>query len=254
MFYTNLLTLGPGFYTGRVSLVIPCVDIQSGRAVRLYEGDPDQETVYFNSPLDAAQHWVKLGASILHLVDLDAATGRGENKALIFEITQKVSVPVEVGGGIRDFSSAQALLEGGVQRVVIGTAAVKNPQLVSDLIAAHGPERVVVSLDAKDGMVAVSGWATQSELSIESLCEDMENRGLRTLIFTDVSRDGTLKGLDQELMVRIRAAWKHELIVGGGVRDVADVRLLDTLNIEGAIVGRSIYEGTLPFPVPAETA
>nr|WP_229684853.1 1-(5-phosphoribosyl)-5-[(5-phosphoribosylamino)methylideneamino]imidazole-4-carboxamide isomerase [Deinococcus roseus] len=233
-----------------MSLVIPCVDIQSGRAVRLYEGDPDQETVYFNSPLEAAQHWVKLGAPLVHLVDLDAATGRGENKAIIFEITRTLGVPVEVGGGIRNFETAQALLEGGVKRVVIGTAAIKNPELVSQLIAAFGAERVVVSLDAKGGFVAVAGWGTSSDVSIETLCQDMGRRGLQTLIFTDVSRDGTLKGLDRELMVRVRQAWTEELIVGGGVRDVHDVALLRELGIEGAIVGRSIYEGTLPFPVP----
>lgn len=251
--YTKHFKTAFSLYTDGVSLVIPCVDIQSGRAVRLYEGDPDRETVYFERPLDAALHWVEKGATLVHLVDLDAATGRGENKNIIFEITRNMNVPVEVGGGIRNFESAQALLEGGVQRVVIGTAAVKNPDLVSQLISAHGPERVVVSLDAKDGFVAVSGWTSQSELSIESLCEDMAARGLQTLIFTDVSRDGTLKGLDRDLMVRVRKAWTGELIVGGGVRDVQDVALLKELGIEGAIVGRSIYEGTLPFPVPELT-
>ncbi|GEM47100.1 1-(5-phosphoribosyl)-5-[(5-phosphoribosylamino)methylideneamino]imidazole-4-carboxamide isomerase [Deinococcus cellulosilyticus] len=233
-----------------MSLVIPCVDIQSGRAVRLYEGDPDKETVYFNSPLEAAQHWVRLGAGLVHLVDLDAATGRGENRAIISEIAATLGVPVEVGGGIRDFEAAQSLLESGISRVVIGTAAVKNPELVSQLIDVFGAERVVVSLDARGGFVAVAGWGTNSDVSIEDLCQNMASRGLRTLIFTDVSRDGTLKGLDRDLMVRVRQAWQGELIVGGGVRDVEDVALLRELGIEGAIVGRSIYEGTLPFPVP----
>lgn len=248
--YTKSRLKSTGFYTDAVSLVIPCVDIQSGRAVRLYEGDPDQETVYFNSPLEAAQHWVRLGATLVHLVDLDAATGRGENKAIISEIAGALEVPVEVGGGIRNFESARALLDGGVQRVVIGTAAVKNPELVSELIEAFGAERVVVSLDARGGFVAVAGWGTSSDVSIEDLCQNMADRGLKTLIFTDVSRDGTLKGLDRDLMVRVRKAWTGELIVGGGVRDVEDVALLRELGIEGAIVGRSIYEGTLPFPVP----
>ena len=128
-------------------LILPCVDIQQGRAVRLYEGDPERETVYFESPLKAAQHWVSLGAGMLHLVDLDAATGRGENAAVIAEIVQTVGVPIEVGGGIRDRARAEALIELGVARVVIGTAAVARPELVSELLAAHGPERVVVSVD-----------------------------------------------------------------------------------------------------------
>lgn len=139
-------------------LIIPCVDIQSGRAVRLFEGDPDRETVYFDSPLDAARHWVSLGASLVHLVDLDAATGRGENRAVIAQITAELGVAVEVGGGIRSREAAGELLRLGVQRVVIGTAAVKDPAMVTDLIAEHGSQRVVVSLDARGLEVATHGW------------------------------------------------------------------------------------------------
>ena len=230
--------------------VIPCVDIQSGRAVRLYEGDPDQETIYFESPLEAALHWQNLGATLLHLVDLDAATGRGQNREIIAQICARVSVPVEVGGGIRDFESAQRLLESGVSRVVIGTAAVKTPELVSELLERYGPEKIVVSLDARDGYVAVSGWAQGSSVTIAAMTREMTARGLRTLIFTDVTRDGTLRGLNAELMARVRDLWKGELMVGGGVANVQDVRLLEGLHIEGAIVGRALYEGTLPYPVP----
>ena len=231
--------------------VIPCVDIQSGRAVRLFEGNPDRETVYFEHPLEAALHWQNLGANLLHLVDLDAATGRGENQDLIAQICARVSVPVEVGGGIRDFARARTLLEGGVARAVIGTAAVETPELVSQLLEHYGPERIVVSLDARDGFVAVSGWAQGSSVTIEQMALDMKARGLKTLIFTDVTRDGTLRGLDAELMARVRGLWKGELIVGGGVANAQDVRLLESLKIEGAIVGRAIYERTLPYPVPS---
>ncbi|ANE42908.1 1-(5-phosphoribosyl)-5-[(5-phosphoribosylamino)methylideneamino] imidazole-4-carboxamide isomerase [Deinococcus puniceus] len=232
-------------------LIIPCVDIQSGRAVRLYEGNPDQETVYFESPLDAARHWAALGAGLVHLVDLDAATGRGENRAVIAQITADLGVPVEVGGGIRDRTSAEALLKAGVDRVVIGTAAVKNPQLVAELIAAHGPERVVVSLDARGLEVATHGWAQGSGLMVADLTPQLADAGLETLIFTDVTRDGTLRGLDRELMRQVRQLWVNTLIVGGGVANLDDVRLLAEEGIHGAIVGRAIYEGTLPYPVPA---
>ncbi|GHF76993.1 1-(5-phosphoribosyl)-5-[(5-phosphoribosylamino)methylideneamino]imidazole-4-carboxamide isomerase [Deinococcus ficus] len=236
-------------------LIIPCVDIQSGRAVRLYEGDPDRETVYFESPLDAARHWVRLGAGLVHLVDLDAATGRGENRAVIALIAQELGVPVEVGGGIRSREAAEELLRLGVQRVVIGTAAVKHPALVGELIAAHGPERVVVSLDARrseQGVldVATHGWAQGSGIHVADLTPALADAGLETLIFTDVSRDGTLKGLDRDLMRQVRQLWVNTLIVGGGVADVQDVQLLEDERIEGAIVGRAIYEGTLPYPVP----
>ena len=230
-------------------LILPCVDIQSGRAVRLYEGDPERETVYFESPLDAARHWAGLGAGFLHLVDLDAATGRGENREIIAQIVSGLDVPVEVGGGVRSREDAEALLALGVRRVVIGTAAVKNPELVADLIAAHGPEAVVVSLDARGLEVATHGWAQGSGLQVAELTPTLADAGLETLIFTDVTRDGTLRGLDRELMRQVRGLWLNTLIVGGGVRDVEDLRLLAEEGIEGAIVGRAIYEGTLPYPV-----
>lgn len=230
--------------------IIPCVDIQSGRAVRLYEGDPDRETVYFDSPLDAARHWASLGAGLVHLVDLDAATGRGENRAVIHRITAELGVPVEVGGGIRDRESAETLLRAGVERVVIGTAAVNNPELVRDLIAAHGPERVVVSLDARGLEVATHGWAAGSGVQVAELTPALADAGLETLIFTDVTRDGTLRGLDRELMRSVRQLWTNTLIVGGGVANLDDVRLLAEEGLHGAIVGRAIYEGTLPYPLP----
>ncbi len=232
-------------------LVLPCVDIQQGRAVRLFEGDPERETVYFESPLDAARHWVSLGAGMLHLVDLDAATGRGDNAEIIARIVGDIGVPVEVGGGIRDRQRAEALIELGAARVVIGTAAISQPQLISDLIAAHGPERVVVSVDARGLEVATHGWAQGSGVMVAELTAGLAGRGLETLIFTDVSRDGTLRGLDAELMAEVRRLWINTLIVGGGVRDLQDLALLSALGIQGAIVGRAIYEGTLPYPLPS---
>lgn len=234
--------------------IIPCVDIQSGRAVRLYEGDPDRETVYFGSPLEAARHWAGLGAGLVHLVDLDAATGRGQNREVIHriaaELTADWNVPVEVGGGIRDRESAETLLRAGVERVVIGTAAVKSPELVRELIAAHGPERVVVSLDARGLEVATHGWAEGSGVQVAELTPALADAGLETLIFTDVTRDGTLKGLDRELMRQVRQLWTNTLIVGGGVANLDDVHLLSEEGLHGAIVGRAIYEGTLPYPLP----
>ena len=229
--------------------IIPCVDIQGGRAVRLYEGDPDQETVYFESPLLAAQHWVGLGAALIHVVDLDAATGRGENRQLIAGMVSQLDVALEVGGGIRDLASADTLLKLGASRVVIGTAAVRQPELVAELLELHGPEKIVVSLDARWPNVAVSGWAEASGMKVAQMTARLGEAGLETLIFTDVTRDGTLKGLDRELMAQVRQLWTNTLIVGGGVADVRDTELLSELGIEGAIVGRAIYEGTLPYPL-----
>lgn len=248
----NQATAAPGSLP--TPLLIPCVDIQGGKAVRLYEGDPERETVYFDSPLEAACHWVRLGAGLVHLVDLDAATGRGENRKIIGLIARELGVPVEVGGGIRSREAAEELFRDGVQRVVIGTAAIQSPGLVRELIEAHGPERVVVSLDARataEGKleVATHGWAQGSGLQVAEVTPELAAAGLETLIFTDVSRDGTLKGLNRDLMRQVRGLWLNTLIVGGGIADLNDVRLLAEEHIEGAIVGRAIYEGTLPFPV-----
>ena len=229
--------------------IIPCVDIQGGRAVRLYEGDPDQETVYFESPLLAAQHWAGLGAALIHVVDLDAATGRGENRQLIAEMVSQLDVALEVGGGIRDLTSADTLLKLGASRVVIGTAAVRQPELVAELLELHGPEKIVVSLDARWPDVAVSGWAEASGMKVAQMTARLGEAGLETLIFTDVTRDGTLRGLDRELMAQVRQLWTNTLIVGGGVANRQDAELLSELRIEGAIVGRAIYEGTLPYPL-----
>jgi phosphoribosylformimino-5-aminoimidazole carboxamide ribotide isomerase len=228
--------------------VIPCVDIQRGRAVRLFKGDPKLETVYFEHPLEAAQHWAQLGAGLVHLVDLDAATGAGENRSLILEIARELSVPVEVGGGIRSLEAAKTLLEGGVSHVVIGTAAVSNPELVTQLLEDFGAGAVVVSVDAKDGLVAVKGWQEASHVHATELAERVWAQGVRSLIYTDVTRDGTLEGLDAPPITAMRAAWPGRLAAGGGVRDTRDLELLERLGIEGAIVGRALYEGTLVFP------
>ena len=231
--------------------VIPCVDIQRGRAVRLYKGDPNRETVYFESPLEAAQHWVGRGAGLVHLVDLDAATGAGGNREVILEIARKLPVPVEVGGGVRSVETARALLEGGVAQVVIGTVAVSQPEVVDAVLERFGAGSVIVSVDARAGLVAVKGWAETSGVAATELAARVWAQGVRTLIYTDVSRDGTLEGLDEAPLEAVRAAWPGRLVAGGGVRDLRDIDLLERIGIEGAIVGRAIYEGTLELPIPA---
>jgi phosphoribosylformimino-5-aminoimidazole carboxamide ribotide isomerase len=229
--------------------VIPCVDIQRGRAVRLFKGDPNLETVYFDSPLLAAEHWVGKGADLVHLVDLDAATGTGENRALILEIASTLKVPVEVGGGVRSLEAAQILLSGGVRQVVIGTVAVTQPEVLTAILEQFGTESVVVSIDARDGLVAVKGWAETSQVHAVDLAANVWELGVRTLIYTDVTRDGTLEGLDEAPLLQIRAAWAGRLVAGGGVATVRDLELLEKAGIQGAIVGRALYEGTLEFPV-----
>ncbi len=227
--------------------LIPCVDIQKGRAVRLFEGDPERETVYFDRPLEAAQHWAGLGAAWLHLVDLDAATGRGTNREVIAEIAREVSCKIEVGGGVRDVETAQAWL-GLVDRVVIGTAAVTQPEMLDALLDEFGSERVVVSIDAKDGRVAVRGWGETSGVGALELAQRVAAQGVTQVIYTDISRDGTLRGVDPEPVKEMREAFPHTLLAGGGVAADEDLEIYERLGLEGAIVGRALYEGTIRYP------
>lgn len=231
-------------------VVLPCVDIQAGRAVRLLEGDPTRETVYFPNPVDAARHWLDLGARELHVVDLDAALGAGDNRSIIETIAQLAAsrgASVEVGGGVRSEDTAERWLA-RVQRVVVGTLAVQSPEVVGRLLQRFGPERVVVSVDARDGWVAVKGWVETSEVAATDLADRMATLGVTQLIYTDVGRDGTMLGVDETPVALMRAAFPHRLIAGGGVATDADLDAYVRLGLNGAIVGRALYEGTVRYP------
>lgn len=239
---------GPG--AAGAFVVVPCVDVQGGCAVRLSEGDPTRETVYYRDPRAAAGHWLGLGARELHVVDLDAALGAGDNRLPIQGLAADaaaVGAVVEVGGGVRSRAAADAWLE-RVDRVVLGTVAVTDPALVAALLAAYGPERVVVSVDARDGRVAVRGWTETSAADAVELARRMADLGVRQLIYTDVRRDGTLQGVDPEPVARVRDAFPHRLVAGGGVATDADLDLYERLGLDGAIVGRALYEGTIRYP------
>jgi phosphoribosylformimino-5-aminoimidazole carboxamide ribotide isomerase len=227
--------------------IVPAVDVQGGRAVRLFEGDPERETVYFERPLDAARHWASLGAVTLHLVDLDAALGRGDNRAVIEPIARELDVRTEIGGGVRSVEVAEAWLE-VVDRVVLGTVVLDAPEVVDALLARFGPERIVVTVDAKDGFVAVRGWREVTDVAATDLARRMADAGVRELIYTDVGRDGTLQGVDPEPVARLREAFPHRLVAGGGVATDADLDTYERLGLEGAIVGRALYEGTIRYP------
>ncbi|MCL6525343.1 MAG: 1-(5-phosphoribosyl)-5-[(5-phosphoribosylamino)methylideneamino]imidazole-4-carboxamide isomerase [Thermaceae bacterium] len=226
-------------------LVIPAVDIQNGRAVRLFEGDPERETVYYERPLEAALHWQQQGARWLHIVDLDAATGRGENRVLLGEIGRRLEIPLEMAGGVRSLEAARELLGLGAARVVVGTAAVRNPNALDAMLEELGPEKVVVSLDARGLEVVVSGWAEATAADVRPLAGEMWARGVRTLIYTDVRRDGTLTGLDLATVEQVRRAWPGFLIAGGGIASDADLEGLQRLGVEGAIAGKALYEGKI---------
>jgi phosphoribosylformimino-5-aminoimidazole carboxamide ribotide isomerase len=227
--------------------VIPCVDIQQGKAVRLLKGDPRQETIYFERPLEAARHWVGLGARWLHLVDLDAALGSGNNQDVITEIATTVGANIEVGGGIRSLEAARAWLK-VTRRIVISTLAISQPETLDTLIKEFGADRIVVSIDAKDGLVAVKGWAEVSSVAATELAVRVAEQGVTQVIYTDITRDGTLQGINPEPVKALRANFPHRLIAGGGVASDDDLELYEQLGLDGAIVGRALYEGRITYP------
>lgn len=213
--------------------------------MRLLLGDPDRETVYDASPAAAGERWEREGAGTLHVVDLDAATGRGENREPVAELLRRVNVPVEVGGGVRSVAALRDWLELGAARVVVGSVAVTDPRLLDRMLEDAGEGAVVVSLDARGGLVATHGWRETSREEAVTVADRVWAQGVRTLIYTDVTRDGTLRGLDRGPVEAMRAVWPGRLVAGGGIASLADLDLLDELGVEGAIAGRALYEGTL---------
>ena len=228
-------------------VVIPAIDVQRGRAVRLYEGDPERETVYFTDPVAAAKHWTALGAELLHLVDLDATLERGANTEVIADIAGAVDAGIEVGGGVRSMADAERWLE-VVHRVVVGTLAVRSPDVVAAMVERFGSDRVAVSVDARGRQVAVRGWAEDTSVDALELAKAMQERGVTNLIYTDINRDGTMRGVDPEPVTAMRDAFAGSLVAGGGVASDADLDLYQSLGLQGAIVGRALYEGKISYP------
>lgn len=226
--------------------IYPAIDLKNGQVVRLAEGDMDRATVYADDPAGQAGRFAAQGAQALHVVDLDGAfAGESRNGDAVRSIIAAFPGRVQVGGGIRTAAQAEAWLAAGVWRVVMGTAALENPALVRSLATAH-TGRIVVAVDARDGMVAVRGWAEKSTTSVADLARQFEDAGVAALLFTDVGRDGMLKGVNIEATTALAAAVSIPVIASGGVADISDIKaLINKLNIEGVITGRAIYDGRL---------
>ena len=234
-------------------LVIPAVDILGGKCVRLFRGDPKRNKVYYEDPLEAAQLLESQGAEIIHLIDLDAALGSGQNMEAIQRILETISVNVEVGGGIRSLQKADELLKLGAYRVIFGTAAVKNPVLVKDAVRCYGSESVAVAIDEKDGKVAVHGWKNKSELDYVELARSFESMDVGALIFTPISVDGTLKGPQIEKTVKLVETVEVPVIASGGVAKLEDLVALTKTGVEGVVVGTAIYERKFTLKEALET-
>ena len=232
-------------------LLIPAIDLKDGVCVRLRQGRMDDETVFSDDPVAMASRWVAAGARRLHLVDLNGAfAGEPVNGAVIRAIAQAhPELPIQVGGGIRDEITIEAYLEAGVDYVIIGTQAVKNPDFVARACRSF-PGHVIVGLDAKDGKVAIDGWATVTEHEVADLAGRFEKAGVSAIVYTDIGRDGMLSGPNTLATARLAEAIEIPVIASGGITDIADIRALCEVadaGIMGAITGRAIYEGTLDF-------
>ena len=233
-------------------LLIPAVDLKEGRCVRLKQGLMEQATVFSDSPAEMALHWRNQGARRLHLVDLNGAfAGVPQNFPAIKEILAAVAkdIPVQLGGGIRDLGTIEKYLDLGLTDVIIGTAAVKNPEFVREACKAF-PGQIIVGLDAKDGMVAIDGWATVTEHYVVDLAKRFEDDGVNSIIYTDIGRDGMMSGVNIEATVKLAQSVNIPIIASGGLTNLDDIHALCAVEkegVSGAITGRAIYEGSIDF-------
>ena len=227
-------------------ILYPAVDILDGQAVRLVQGDFADRTVYRDSPLEAARAWVEAGARFLHIVDLDGAKdGEPRNLEHVEAITSELRVPVQLGGGLRSLASARAAFDAGVERVILGTAALRDTDFLDDCLAAFR-ERVIVSIDTRGGNVSVAGWQETTALPAEGVIENLQHRGVRSFVYSNVDRDGMLGGVDLDEVRRIASVVRGRFIYSGGIGTLDDLRGLARLrqvNLGGVIVGKALYEG-----------
>lgn len=230
------------------------MDLRGGRCVRLQQGDYQRETVFGDDPAAMARHWVAQGAECLHLVDLDGARGgKLVNLASIQAVVQAVSVPCQLGGGVRDEASLQRVLELGLSRVVIGTLAVRQPERFQAMAASY-PGRLVLGIDAREGKVATAGWREAEAIDAIELARRCQELPLAAIVYTDIDRDGMLAGPNVPAMQAMKRASRLPVIASGGVRSVDDVRRLAAAGLDGCIVGRALYEGRLALPDALQAA
>ncbi len=228
-------------------ILFPAIDIQNGKCVRLVQGDFNQETIYHESPLEIGKKWMSQGASWLHVVDLEGAkTGQSVNRDLIIELASALQLPVQAGGGIRSLETIEDYLTNGVERVILGTSAINNPELLKQAISRFG-QQVAVSIDAKNGIPTIAGWTEDSATDVSSLVRKLEQEGVQTIIYTDIAKDGMLSGPNFEELQKLQNETEIDIIASGGVTTVQDVVKLKQDSLYGAIVGKAIYENETRF-------
>ena len=234
--------------------IYPAIDLYGGKAVRLFKGEYSQMTVYSDDPVGVARDFAAAGASRIHLVDLEGARiGKPANLSVIADIVKATGLFAEVGGGIRDMKTVESYLAIGVSRVILGTAAVRNPDFLKAALGTYG-EKIAVGVDLKDGFVAIKGWTETSEIKAVDFFEKMQILGVKTIICTDISRDGAMKGTNLKLYRELSARFAIDLIASGGVSSMEDVTALAAMGLHGAIIGKAYYVGAVDLKEAVEAA
>lgn len=225
--------------------IFPAIDLKDKQVVRLLKGDYNKVTVYGNNPLEVAADFKKSGAEFLHVVDLDGAkSGNGENTEIIKTLAKESGLKVQTGGGIRTPEAVKSYIDAGIFRVILGTASVKDPDFLKEMIKEYG-EKIAVGVDIADGYVAINGWTEKSELEAFSFCENLVKIGVKTVICTDISKDGAMAGTNRELYKELSEKFPLDIVASGGVSDMDDIRELTKMNLYGAIIGRALYNGAI---------
>jgi len=226
-------------------IIFPAIDLKNGKCVRLYQGEFSSSEVVGEEPLETALSFVAQGAEYLHMVDLDGAlSGTIGNSNSINKVIKDIKIPIQLGGGIRNLDTIERLLKKGLNRVILGTAALNNPSLVKEAVKKFG-EKIAIGIDARDGYVAVEGWQTSSKIEYIDFAKQMESIGVKTIIFTDISRDGTLSGPNFEATGEINNKVTCNIIASGGMSDIEDIKELRKMNLYGAIIGKALYSGNI---------
>jgi phosphoribosylformimino-5-aminoimidazole carboxamide ribotide isomerase len=228
-----------------IVIVFPAMDLRDGKCVRLYQGKFNKSEIVGENPLEVAMGFKKSGAEYIHMVDLDGAlNGEIKNLSIISEVIKNVNIPVELGGGIRNMETVDMLVETGVSRVILGTAALKDMEFVKKAVKKYG-EKIAVGIDAKNEKVAVNGWVNVSDVDYIDFAQQMESMGVKTIIFTDISKDGTLQGPNLEQLEKIQKSVSCNIIASGGIKTVEDLKSIKNMEIYGAITGKAIYSGNI---------
>ncbi len=226
-------------------IIFPAIDIKDNKCVRLLQGDFNKVNTYGNDPSAIAKKWEDKGSKFIHVVSLNGARGEGNvNDRSIKRILDTVNIPIQIGGGIRDKNRVKELLDLGVNRVIVGSMAVKNKELLKDLIKEY-KEKIVVSIDAKDGKVAIEGWEEISNIDSLQLCKELEEMGVKTIVYTDISKDGMMIGPNFDIYDKISKETSLDIIASGGITTIEDVKKLSSINLYGSIIGKALYENKI---------